>query len=186
MGKAKGGLVTTRGDPTAMEALALQPLTEARLEDVRALHARSFEVLAAGAHSPEQIAAHLKLMREDAYREELLACHLALAVLPDGDLAATAGWNPVAGEPATARIRKVFVRPDLARRGLGRRMVLDAEARALDAGYARLVVRANVNAVPLYRALGYREDEAGTMAVADGVELPVVFMSKGGPAAAGA
>jgi hypothetical protein len=65
-------------------------------------------------------------------------------------------------------------------------MVLDAEARAHTAGHDRLIVRANVNVVPLYRALGYREDEAGTMAVADGVELPVVFMSKDGSATAGA
>lgn len=166
-----------------IEDLALVPLTEARLEAVRSLHARSFAALAAAAHSPEQIAAHVTTIREVAYGRELLACHMALALLPDGALAATAGWNPVPGEPGTARIRKVFVRPDLARRGLGRRMVLDAEARARAAGHAKLIVRANVNAVPLYRALGYREDERGTMAVAGGVELPVVFMSKpdGGP-----
>ncbi len=176
----------TRGDVGAIGELTLRPLTEARLEDVQALHAQSFEKLAAGAHSPEQIAAHLKSIRGDAYREELLACHLALVVFPNGDLAATAGWNAVEDAPATARIRKVFVRPDLARRGLGRRMVLDAEARAHTAGHDRLIVRANVNAVPLYRALGYREDEAGTMAVADGVELPVMFMSKAGQASEGA
>jgi putative acetyltransferase len=161
-----------------IEDLALMPLTAAGLEAVRALHARSFEVLAARQHSPEQIAAHVRSIREPGYADELLACHIMLAVLPEGELAATAGWNPVADRPNTARIRKVFVRPDLARRGLGRRMVLDAEARARVAGHEHLIVRANVNAVPLYRALGYREDEAGTMAVAGGVELPVVYMSK--------
>lgn len=153
----------------AIHDLELIPLSDAKLEAVRALHARSFEDLAAGEHSPEQIAAHVKLIRKADYADELLACNVMLAMLPDGALA---------DRPATARIRKVFVRPDLARRGLGRRMVLDAEARARAAGCEHLIVRANVNAVPLYRALGYREDEAGTMAVGDGIALPVVFMSK--------
>jgi putative acetyltransferase len=169
-----------------IEDLELIPLAPAMLEAVRELHARSFEVLAAAEHSPQQIAAHLKTIRENAYADELLACNVVLAMLPGGALAATAGWNAVADAPGTARIRKVFVRPDLARRGLGRRMVLDAEARARAAGYGRLIVRANINAVPLYRALGYREDEAGTMAVADGVALPVMFMSKTREASEGA
>jgi len=168
-----------------IEGLKLTPLREAQIGAVRELHAHSFEVLAAGQHSPEQIAAHLKTIRAAAHADELRACHIMLAVGPTGTLAATAGWNPVPDRHGTARIRKVFIRPDLARRGLGRRMVLDAEARALDAGYEYLIVRANVNAVPLYRALGYREDEAGTMAVADGIALPVMFMSKSGPAPEG-
>jgi putative acetyltransferase len=170
----------------AIESLTLEPLTEARLHEVRALHALSFEVLAAAVHSHEQMAAHLKYMRADAYADELRGCRLAMALLPDGALVATAGWTPVEGTPATARIRKVFVRPDLARRGIGRRMVLDAEARARDAGHRLLVVRANVNAVPLYHSLGYREERSGTMPVADGEELPVVFMSKDGTLSAGA
>jgi putative acetyltransferase len=174
------------GDGVAIEDLRLQPLSEARLHEVRGLHALSFEVLAAAVHSPEQIRAHVRYVRAEAYADELRACHLMTALLPDGALVATAGWNPVEDAPATARIRKVFVRPDLARHGLGRRMVLDAEARARADGRGRLIVRANVNAVPLYHALGYREDETGTMAVADGVELPVIFMSKDGTWSAGA
>ena len=175
-----------RGDGVAIEGLTLQPLAEARLDEVRALHALSFEVLATAVHSREQIAAHVKYMRADTYADELRACQMMMALLPDGALVATAGWNPVEDAPGTARVRKVFVRPDLARRGLGKRMVLDAEVRARAAGLSRLIVRANVNAVPLYHSLGYREERSGTMAVADGVELPVVFMLKDGPAAAGA
>jgi len=163
---------------TSIENLAIVALDPSRLAEARVLHASSFKVLAAEKHSAEQIAAHLKSMRADAYADELLACNLALAVLPDGAIAATAGWITVEGAPATARIRKVFVHPELARRGLGRRMVLDAEARARAAGIEHFVVRANVNAVPLYRSLGYEEQDTGTMAVADGVELPVVFMAK--------
>lgn len=46
------------------------------------------------------------------------------------------------------------------------------------AGYGDFFVRANVNAMPLYRALGYREFKAGEMVVAGGIALPVLFMDK--------
>jgi hypothetical protein len=35
-----------------------------------------------------------------------------------------------------------------------------------------------VNAVPLYRRLGYRALERGVMAAGDGIDLPVRFMEK--------
>jgi GNAT superfamily N-acetyltransferase len=79
---------------------------------------------------------------------------------------------------ATARIRKVFVDPGRARRGLGKLMVTDAEIRARRSGFQDFFVRANINAVPLYRALGYREIDSGVMMVGAGVELAVVYMEK--------
>jgi len=57
-------------------------------------------------------------------------------------------------------------------------MVEDSEMRARQCGFADFYVRANVNAVPLYRVLGYREIEAGVMMVGGGVALPVVYMEK--------
>lgn len=89
-----------------------------------------------------------------------------------------AGWIAAPEEPGTARIRKVFVHPSLARRGLATRLVLDAGRRALVAGYTRLMVRANLNAVPLYRRLGYPPLRDGGMTTPDGVDLPVMFMTK--------
>ncbi len=57
----------------------------------------------------------------------------------------------------------------------------EMEFAARAAGFCNFFVRANVNAVPLYRALGYRELEAGTMSVARGIALPVMFMEKQQP-----
>ena len=82
-------------------------------------------------------------------------------------------------QPGAARIRKVFIHPSAARRGLATRLVTAAEAGARAAGHDRLLVRANVNAVPLYRKLGYRPLREDTMPTPDNVALPVLFMTKG-------
>ena len=92
--------------------------------------------------------------------------------------ASTAGWIAVVEEPGTARIRKVLVHPSRARQGLATRLVLDAECRALAAGYPRIVVRANLNAVPFYLKLGYHPLRNGVMTTPSGIDLPVVFMAK--------
>jgi ribosomal protein S18 acetylase RimI-like enzyme len=66
----------------------------------------------------------------------------------------------------------------MARRGLGTMMVRHAEQQARDAGYPRLIVRANINAVGLYTALGYVPFRKDVMLGANGVQLPVVMMEK--------
>jgi len=151
-----------------------------RAEDVphvRALHARSFAELARDHHTPEQIEAHAQLVLADSYQDELLSNNLLVAEA-EGHIVGTAGWCAVADAPGTARIRKVFVAPEVAGRGLGRLLVGEAEKQALESGYARFVVRANANAVGFYVRLGYRTIRSGRMPAADGVELPVTFMEK--------
>ena len=145
---------------------------------VRHLHKTSFAALARDSHTPEQIAAHLALIDGDDYAADVTRSHLLLLEDANG-LAATAGWMALDDEPDTARIRKVFVRPDLARQGTGKHMVMTAEKIAVSEGCKRFFVRSNINAVPLYRSLGYRPVEEGEMPVGEGVTLPVVFMRKG-------
>ena len=82
------------------------------------------------------------------------------------------------GRQLTASDHVVVAVPAMARRGLGSRMVRRAESEALRAGYRRLIVRANLNAVPLYEALGYIAISEAHMATPGGVELPVVMMEK--------
>jgi len=164
-------------DMTGIGALTLRPMTEADIPAVRALHARSVAALARESHTPAQIAAHVALIEAPDYADDLRRSHLMLARGADGTLLATAGWLAVEDEPGTARIRKVFVDPAAARRGLATRLVIDAEARARAAGFARFIVRANINAVPLYETLGYVALREGMMD-AGGIALPVVFMKK--------
>jgi len=160
------------------DALSRRPYSEEDREAVGALHARAFEQLAAAFHSGAEIAAHTALTRSAGYGLDLLRSNLALGIDDNGAIVTTAGWIAVAEEPGTARIRKVFVDPTLARRGIGSSMVRDAERRAAAHGYTRIIVRANLNAVPLYANLGYAPVRDGRMPTPSGIELPVVFMEK--------
>ncbi|MCW0232260.1 MAG: GNAT family N-acetyltransferase [Ferrovibrio sp.] len=147
------------------------------LAAVRALHALAFRQLAAGHHDESQIAAHEALIAAPDYAADLARSHLILARHGEDGLIATAGWLALEDRPHTARIRKVFVHPGWARRGLATALVRAAEQAAATAGYPNLYVRANINAVPLYAALGYRAEAQGLMP-AGKAELPVVYMSR--------
>ena len=57
-------------------------------------------------------------------------------------------------------------------------MVTHVEESARAEGFAHYLVRANVNAVPLYESLGYARIGSGVMPVSGAVTLPVVFMSR--------
>jgi putative acetyltransferase len=165
-------------NPPPIADLALRPYDESDLARVRALHALAFETLAAACHSREELAAHSAMTRHAAYADDLRASHLMLALNAAGAVIATAGWIAVPDAPGTARIRKVFVHPEVARRGIASSLVRNAETRALAAGHRHLVVRANRNAVPLYRKLGYRTVSQGSMDTGTGILLPVHFMEK--------
>jgi len=159
-------------------ALELRPLSEGDLDAVQDLHVRAFSDLAREWHTAEQIRAHVRAIQHPAYRNELLVKKILCAMGPRDRILGTAGWQPQPRRDDTARIRKVFVDPALARQGLGKRLVRAVEERARAAGFPHFYVRANMNAVVLYKRLGYREIEPGTMAVGNGVTLPVMFMEK--------
>jgi GNAT superfamily N-acetyltransferase len=158
--------------------IAFRPIREGDLDGVQAMQARSFAGLGRGANTAEEIQAHVAEIMAPAYRSELLANHLIVAEDDGGRIVGTAGWCAMADRPRTARIRKVFVDPDHAGTGLGRRLVEAAEADALVQGFRDFAVRSNINAVPFYERLGYRAERAGTMATHSGVDLRVVFMAK--------
>jgi GNAT superfamily N-acetyltransferase len=87
-----------------------------------------------------------------------------------------------------ARIRAFFVEPDHARQGLGRRLFGACLADARAAGFQRLALVATLPGEPLYRALGFTADRAATLSLPDGMEVPVIHMSRAIdlPATAGA
>lgn len=159
------------------DAVRVQAYTVADLPAVRALHALAFRQLAASHHDAAQIAAHEALIAADDYAADVARSNLILARDQASNLIATAGWLPMSERPDTARIRKVFVHPGWARRGLATALVRAAEQAAAAAGYPHLYVRANINAVPLYKKLGYRAEAEGLMP-AGSADLPVVFMTR--------
>ncbi|MEQ9331109.1 GNAT family N-acetyltransferase [Thalassobaculum sp.] len=156
----------------------LRPLVPADLDETVAMQCRAMAELGRTHYDATQIALLLAATREPDYPEALLGNDVWLAVGPGGAILGSAGWGAVSGsQPPTGRIRKVFVEPGLAGRGLGRRLVEAAEARAGAAGCRDFVVRANLNAVPFYQRLGYRVTGPGTMTVA-GCDVPMTMMEK--------
>jgi GNAT superfamily N-acetyltransferase len=77
-----------------------------------------------------------------------------------------------------ARLRAFFVHPDHARRGLGR-AILDACENAIRGAQFRAIeLVATLPGVPFYQAFDYQTGERYEVPLANGLNLPVVRMSK--------
>lgn len=157
--------------------LELRRYVERDLPMVRDLHRRAVAALAAERHDHDQINAHIQLIDSPGYAEDLGASHMHLAFDGGGLLVATAGW--MANGDGRARLRKLFVLPSLARRGVGTALIRWVEADAQEHGFARFTVRANLNAVELYEKAGYRPEGPGVLETPAGIDLPTVIMGKG-------
>ena len=77
-----------------------------------------------------------------------------------------------------ARIRAFFVHPALARRGIGRSVLVACEQAILAAHFRTVDLVATLAGEPLYIAFGYAVVERYEIALAGGLSLPVVRMSK--------
>ena len=162
-----------------MPAPILRPFVTADLDATVAMQCRAVDVLGRTHYSDQDTALLLAAMREPGYPADLFANDLWLAVDAAGAILGSAGWGRVVGDDGVARgrIRKVFVEPGVAGRGLGRVLVEAAEARARAAGLDAFVVRANLNAVAFYERLGYRATGPGGMTVG-GREVAMTMMEK--------
>jgi GNAT superfamily N-acetyltransferase len=77
-----------------------------------------------------------------------------------------------------ARIRAFFVHPAWARRGIGRRIVEACECAIWEAGFHTVELVATLTGEPLYTSCGYAPVERYEVAMAGGLSLPVVRMTK--------
>ena len=84
--------------------------------------------------------------------------------------------DPARGD--AARIRAFFVDPAHARRGIGRMLLDVCEAKAIDAGFARMELAATLTGVNLYRACGFEVIERVESTLPDGVRAALVRMEK--------
>jgi GNAT superfamily N-acetyltransferase len=160
---------------------------------LRALIAESVRGLSVGYYTPAQ--AESALVHVFGPDTQLIADGTYYVVESDGTLVAAGGWShrrthfggdqmktgddPTL-DPATepARIRAFFVHPAWARRGLGRLMFEHCRRAARAAGFRALTLVATLPGVPLYEALGFVAGERFVVPMADGVELPVVRMTR--------
>jgi GNAT superfamily N-acetyltransferase len=77
-----------------------------------------------------------------------------------------------------ARIRAFFVRPDWARRGIGRALLDRCEAEARAHGFTSAELVATVAGRELYRAFGYAADEPFEHRLTDDVSIQFIPMRK--------
>ncbi|UGQ48540.1 GNAT family N-acetyltransferase [Massilia endophytica] len=171
-------------------------LRTARREDVpvmEALIARSGIGLSKGFYTEEQAAAltrHVfgvdsQLLEDGTYYVierggEIVACGgwSKRATLFGGDQAKS-GPDPLL-DPATqaGRIRAFFVDPSSPRQGLGSMLMRHCENAAAAEGFTVLELAATMPGVPLYRASGFETVEDFTLALPDGISVPLSRMRK--------
>ena len=167
--------------------------TDADVPALRALIGESVRGLSVGYYTPEQ--AESALVHVFGPDTQLIADGTYYVVEVAGALVAAGGWSrrrtlyggdqtksgadPLL-DPATepARIRAFFVHPAWARRGLGRLLFEHCLAAARAAGFRELTLVATLPGVPLYAALGFVARESFAVPMADGLELPVVRMTR--------
>lgn len=82
-------------------------------------------------------------------------------------------------DPTNGRVRALFVDGRAQRRGIGRALLAELEARARRAGRRRLHGAMSTNAVPFYLAAGFRPSAGPEQLIAAGVPIPVLRMEKG-------
>lgn len=88
-------------------------------------------------------------------------------------------------DPATdpAVLRALFVHPDHARRGIGRRLLDASEAEAAREGFRMFELVATRSGHALYVAAGYRPAEPLEIALPDGERIAALRMTKSAPGA---
>lgn len=146
--------------------------------NVRYLHATSFRALASSRLSEDELASFVRHVYSPHYVDELIRTELFAGFL-GGTLAGTAAWSGSDDSGQVARLSSVFVSPMFAGTGIGRRLVADAEARAVSSGYRRITLRATANAVGFFQRLGYEISSYGVSAEAGPAAMvPVTFMRK--------
>lgn len=160
---------------------------------IEAVMKASARALGVGFYAPAQIPSfvdHVALLDP-----VLIADGTYFVIEEDGAIVACGGWSDRGklfsggGAGATdtdrlvpgrdpARVRAMFVHPDAARRGLGRRLLAACEEAARSAGFTTAELMATAPGEPLYRACGYRALEAVAVTLPDGVVIGCTRMTK--------
>ena len=164
------------------DQVTIRPVGMDDWANVRYVHATAFRVLAGSDCEPAEADAFAAYVRSQDYADRLQTENLYAGWL-DGELVGTAGWTPTDDSGVLARITSVFVRPLFTRMGIGRRLALNAEARARTAGFERFSARATLNAVGFFEKLGYDVTSHGIHIIATEQGMPVTYMRKHEPVA---
>ena len=175
------------------EHYRVRPARRNDIAGIERLIERSVRELSVSYYDTSQIESALRFMF--GVDSQLVDDGTYYVIEVEGVLAAAGGWSrrrtlfggdqwkhgadellDPAREPA--RIRAFFVDPLWSRRGLGRALFDACVRDARAAGFGRLELMATLPGEPLYRALGFSADERIGLALPDGVQVPLVRMSR--------
>jgi GNAT superfamily N-acetyltransferase len=138
-----------------------------------AIHTRAIREVASSHYGPDTIAAWSGRTSPASYLVPIATLAMPVACDDDGRVLGFAELDVDAGV-----VKACYVDPDAAGRGVGRALMREVEAMACEAGLRSLSLDASLNAVPFYRALGWRPGEAARHPLTPGAALDCVVMTK--------
>ena len=186
-------LATRRRYRHQMTSVTIRAATRSDVTGIAAVMRESMLSLGRRVYDERQIAsALLYIARPD---EQLIDDGTYFVATEDEDIVGCGGWSrrrkvysgsAAAGDesalidPTTepARIRAMFVRPEHARRGIGRRILQHAEEHAEAEGFHSFQLVAMRSAGGIYEAAGYRSIGDSPITLEDGVVLDCTLMEK--------
>ncbi len=139
-------------------------IADAHIESIRELCSPSYEA--------SQIDAWVTGKRAEIYLQAIAEHSFFVAVLDESIV----GFSQL--NPKTAEVRAIYVRPEVVRQGVGRRLLQAVEASARAHALLRLTVQASINAVPFYQAQGYVLEGFTTFMLKIGTALACASMHK--------
>lgn len=180
----------TKEDRWSVRVRLASPNESDRLGD---LIAESLRVLGSGFYTPEQIEG--MLCGACAVDSQLILDRTYFVAEVDGELAGCGGWSwrttLFGGDEASvrddtaldpdkdaAKIRAFFVRPEYARRGVGRALLDRCETAAFEAGFRTLELMSTLSGLDFYISRGYEVGESILHALPNGASVTFVPMRK--------
>ena len=160
---------------------------------IQALIARSARQLSVPYYTPAQAEAMIRHVF--GVDSQLIADATYFVIESDAQFSACGGWSrrrtlfggdqtkmgpdPLL-DPATepARIRAFFVEPGMARRGLGRQLLVECTREARAAGFSALELVSTLPGEPLYLATGFTVIERFELSLPDDIRVPVSRMRR--------
>lgn len=141
-------------------------------DSIGRIHLRAIREICASHYAPEEIEAWAKPRRPDHYVEYIRSNEFYVAE-ENGNVIGFGALNQASGE-----IEAVYIAPEVARRGIGQRILGKLEERARDLGLKSLSLNSSLNAVAFYRHSGYEPQQETKHRLSSGVEIGCVAMKK--------
>ena len=141
-------------------------------DSIERVHLRAIKEICASHYAPEEIEAWAKPRSPNHYVESIHSTEFYVAE-ENGNLIGFGTLNQ-----ASKEVEAVYVVPEVARRGIGQRILGKLEERARDLGLKSLYLNSSLNAVAFYRHSGYEPQHETKHRLSSGVEIGCVVMKK--------